>query len=65
MEDDFIPQQQLDKAAELLESALKQLTLSDTEFARYEVHHAIAPKIGRIRTAIQQAIVLIHNHEEK
>jgi hypothetical protein len=68
MEEDFIPQRKLDKASELLEEALSNLTLSNTEFARYEVHHAIAPKIQVIRTNIQQAIGLLHppvTHEEK
>ena len=65
MEGDFIPRHQLDKAADLLESALEQITLSDTEFARYEVHRAIAPKLDRIRGTIQQAIALIHTHEEE
>jgi len=60
MEQDFIPQRQLDKAASLLEEALKHLTLSDTEFARYERHYHIAPKIDLIRANIQQAIGLLH-----
>ena len=59
MEGEFIPQHQLDKAASLLAEALKHLTLSDTEFARYEVHRAIAPKIQVIRANIQQAIGLL------
>ena len=68
MEGEFIPQHQLDKASELLEEALSNLTLSDTEFARYERHYHIAPKIDLIRANIQQAIGLLHppvTHEEK
>ena len=68
MEGEFIPQRQLDKASELLEEALSNLTLSDTEFARYERHYHIAPKIDLIRANIQQAIGLLHTpvtHEEK
>ena len=60
MEQEFIPQHQLNKAASLLEEALKHLTLSDTEFARYERHYHIAPKIDLIRANIQQAIGLLH-----
>lgn len=68
MEGEFIPQRQLDKASELLEEALSSLTLSNTEFARYERHYHIAPKIDLIRANIQQAIGLLHppvTHEEK
>lgn len=68
MEGEFIPQRQLDKASELLEEALSNLTLSNTEFARYERHYHIAPKIDLIRANIQQAIGLLHppvTHEEK
>ena len=68
MEQEFISQLQLDKAGALLEEALKHLTLSNTEFARYERHYHIAPKIDLIRANIQQAIGLLHppvTHEEK
>ena len=60
---DFIPQDQLEKAAELLEEALSKLTLSDTEFARYEHHYHIAPKLHHIRTNIGQAIALLRGEE--
>ena len=60
---DFISKEKCEETALLLEEALVRLTLSDTEFARYEHHYHIAPKIHHIRTNIGQALARVRGEE--